>query len=145
MVSEIGDRDDVSSCDLASDRQYGPTTRNHQTENTKEWQRAQRNLLELRNLVHAQGAVFGLAVFPVLVELGPDYPFQDVVDSVLEFASANDIPVHDLLPAFLGRKGPDLWVSPMDQHPNTEGHAIAAESLLPFARALLERSRGDGV
>jgi lysophospholipase L1-like esterase len=113
-------------------------------EETKEWERAQRNLLELRNLVHAEGAIFGLAVFPVLVELGPDYPFQGVVDSVLGFARDGDIPAHDLLPAFLGRKGPDLWVSPVDQHPNAEGHAIAAESLLPFARALLEKSRGDG-
>lgn len=107
---------------------------------TAEWQRAQQNLLELRRMVEDNGAVFGLAVFPVLVELDDDYPFQSVVDALLDFARRNDIPALDLLPAFRGRYGPDLWVSALDQHPNAEGHALAAEALLPFVRELLEQS-----
>ena len=109
-------------------------------EDTTEWQRAKRNLVSLRNMVQEHGAVFGLAVFPVLVELGPDYPFSGIVDELMGFARRNDIPAHDLLPAFLGLDGPSLWVSALDQHPNPRGHAIAAESLLPFVRALLEQS-----
>jgi lysophospholipase L1-like esterase len=109
-------------------------------EQTVQWGLAQRHLLVLRDLVRAQGAVFGLAVFPVLVELDEAYPFRPISDLLMEFAAAQGIPAHDLLPAFLGREAADLWVSPLDQHPNAEGHAVAAASLLPFVRALLAQA-----
>lgn len=111
-------------------------------EKTGEWQRAQANLLQLRKMVRAHGAAFGLVVFPVLVELEGDYPFQSVMDELMAFARRNEMPAHSLLPAFRGRHGPDLWVSAFDQHPNPDGHALVAESLLPFVRELLE-SAGD--
>ncbi len=106
---------------------------------TAEWQRAQRHLLRLRDLASERGAVFGLVVFPVLVDLrADDYPFQRICDEVTRFAIEHDIPVLDLLPAFRGQVSPDLWVSPVDQHPNSEGHRIAAEALLPFVSRLLD-------
>jgi lysophospholipase L1-like esterase len=111
-------------------------------DDTEEWQNAQQNLLELRRLVEDHGAVFGLAVFPVLVELDGDYPFQRVVDALMDFARRNDIPALDMLPAFRGLNGPDLWVSSLDQHPNADGHRVAAQALLPFVRELLEQSAG---
>ncbi len=110
-------------------------------ERTGEWRRAQRNLLDLRDMVEQHGAVFGLAVFPVLVELDESYPFQSVTDLLLDFARENDIPAHDLLPAFRGRDAPELWVSAVDQHPNAKGHRIAADSLQPFVEELLSRPR----
>lgn len=109
-------------------------------EQTVQWDLAQRHLLMLRDMARAQGAVFGLAVFPMLVELDEGYPFRAVSDLLMEFAAARGIPAHDLLPAFLGREAADLWVSPLDQHPNEAGHAVAADSLLPFVRALLEQA-----
>jgi lysophospholipase L1-like esterase len=109
-------------------------------EQTAQWHLAQRHLLVLRDRAQAQGAVFGLAVFPVLVELDEGYPFRAISDLLMEFAAAHGIPAHDLLPAFLGREAADLWVSPLDQHPNEAGHAVAADSLLPFVRALLEQA-----
>jgi hypothetical protein len=42
-----------------------------------------------------------------------------------------------MLPDFQGQRGPELWVSTYDQHPNAQGHAIAARALLPFVRELL--------
>lgn len=110
-------------------------------ERTGEWRRAQRNLLELRDMVEAHGAVFGLAIFPVLVELDERYPFQDVTDVLMAFARENDIPALDLLPAFRGFDAPDLWVSAVDQHPNAEGHELAADALEPFVLELLSRPR----
>jgi len=104
----------------------------------REWRKARRNLIALRDLAEARGASFGLAIFPVLVELDEDYPFQAVTDVITEFANENDIPVHDLLPGFRGHAGPDLWVSSFDQHPNAEGHALAARALEPFVRQLLD-------
>ena len=46
------------------------------------------------------------------------------------------MPTFNLLPAFMGMDGTQLWVSPFDQHPNERGHAVAAEAMLPFIRDL---------
>jgi lysophospholipase L1-like esterase len=110
-------------------------------EQTAEWSRAQHNLRALRDRARASGAVFGLAVFPVLIDLDESHPFAGIQELLVRFARENDIPVHDLLPAFLGRSAPDLWVSPLDQHPNEEAHALAAASLLPFVQELLAAAR----
>lgn len=112
-------------------------------EQTRTWGRAQANLLKLRDMARERGLPIGLAVFPILVELetDADYPFQAVVDLLLDFGREHGFPTHDLLPAFRGQDAPELWVSSLDQHPNARGHAIAARSLLPFARELLETAR----
>jgi lysophospholipase L1-like esterase len=106
-------------------------------EETRPWQRAQKRLLDLRDQARARGIPIGFAVFPLLVELNEDYPFRAVEDEILAFGRESGMPTHDLLPAFLGRDAPALWVSREDQHPNAAGHAIAARSLLPFAVELL--------
>ncbi|MDJ0849561.1 MAG: GDSL-type esterase/lipase family protein [Myxococcota bacterium] len=121
--------------DALTEAYLGPPQR------TVEWRRAQRNLVELRDMVETHGAVFALAVFPVLVELDDAYPFQAVTDLVMAFARENGIPVHDLLEAFRGHDAPDLWVSAVDQHPNARGHQIAADSLEPFVEELLSLRR----
>ena len=59
------------------------------------------------------------------------------VDLLVGFGREHGFATHDLLPAFLGREAAELWVSPLDQHPNAAGHALAAESLLPFVTELL--------
>ncbi|MBM4311484.1 MAG: hypothetical protein FJ119_11145, partial [Deltaproteobacteria bacterium] len=110
------------------------------TKQTAEWQRAQRNLLLIRQYAESRSAAMGLIIFPVLVELNESYPFKRVCNTIADFARENDIPVHSLLPAFLGMNGSDLWVSAYDQHPNEKAHRIAAESMLPFVRALLKQA-----
>jgi lysophospholipase L1-like esterase len=104
---------------------------------TAEWRRAQRNRLRLRGAARARGTQVGLVVFPILVELSERDPFRPQVELVVDFGRANDLATRDLLPALLGCDAADLWVSPLDQHPNAAGHALAAESLAPFARELL--------
>jgi len=103
-----------------------------------EWRAAQANLRELRELALARGATFGLVVFPILVELNSNYPFRSVCELLVAFGERNAMPTLDLLPAFLGHDAPELWVAPMNQHPNTAGHAIAARAMLPFVRGLVE-------
>lgn len=110
-------------------------------EETEPWRQAQENLLQLRDSARARGASVGIAVFPVLVELHEDHPFRVISEVVVRFAEENDIRVLDLLPFFLGRNGPDLWVSRWDQHPNEAGHAIAADALLPFVEELVREGR----
>jgi len=112
---------------------------------TKEWRAAQKNLLELRDLARASGARVAFAIFPVLVELDDDYPFRAICDLLEQFARENDLPVLNLLPAFMGQRSDELWVSTFDQHPNAEGHRIAAEALFPFVAELVQNGVPPGV
>ena len=99
---------------------------------TQEWHNAKGNILEIKEAAEAMGAKVLLVVFPILVELDEHYPFAAVCDQVVDFGRHHGIPTLDLRPAFMGRNGPDLWVSSFDQHPNAEGHAIAARSIADF-------------
>lgn len=110
-------------------------------QDTEEWRFAQENLREIRDRVRATGAEVGFVVFPILVELNDRYPFLGIVELLEEYATANHMPVLNLLPAYMGKSGPALWVSSYDQHPNAAGHAIAAAEITPFAAELLGASR----
>ncbi len=110
---------------------FGDTTQ------TEEWQNAQRNILKIKKLGDEMNAKVALVVFPILVELNRNYPFKDIDRAVSEFGIRHHIPVHSLLPAFMGKNGAQLWVSHYDQHPNAQAHLIAADSILPFLRELL--------
>jgi hypothetical protein len=79
----------------------------------------------------------GLVVFPVLADLKAPYPFQPSIDALTNYGKELELPTLSLLPAFMGKNGPDLWVSPYNQHPNAMGHQIAADAILPFVRKLL--------
>jgi hypothetical protein len=48
-----------------------------------------------------------------------------------------------LLPAFRGRRAADLWVSEINKHPSAEGHALAADALLPFVLVLMRDSHAS--
>lgn len=106
-------------------------------EQTQEWETAKNNMLRIKEICEQKRAVLGLVVFPVLVELNRNYPFQKPVDLIVQFGLASGISTHNLLPAFRGKNGPDLWVSSFDQHPNAGAHQITADSILPFLRQLL--------
>lgn len=105
---------------------------------TRIWKRTQRNLLSIKSLAQKNSAVVGFVIFPILVELNENYFFRDICNLLEEFSLSNGFPLHNLLPSFLGYYGPDLWVSPYNQHPNEKGHHIAAESMLPFIKKLLK-------
>ena len=111
---------------------------------TREWQRAQKNLLAIRDDTQKRGARFVLVIFPVLFELGDDYPLQAVVDEIERFGVSNHIPTLSLLPAFRGEDASALWVSPLDQHPNARGHAIAAEAITEFLAERLPEPEDAG-
>ena len=107
-------------------------------EDRAEWLDAQRNLAAIVTAARARGVRIGLVVFPVLIDLDPAiYPFADVCDAVSAYAILQGVPTMSLLPAFLGKQDRALWVSDVDQHPNADAHAIAADALVPFVRALL--------
>lgn len=108
-------------------------------DDTAEWQRAQDNLRAIRVQAQGQGAQVGLVVYPVLTELdAPEYPFQAIVDHLVDWGHAEGMPTTSLLPVFRGHSAPELWVSPFDQHPNPSGHELAAQGVAPLVQTLLE-------
>lgn len=104
---------------------------------TEEWEIAKENIRKIKTIGDQLNSTVSLVVFPILVELNDNYPFQKINNLVVDFALQSNLQTHNLLPAFKGKNGPDLWVSPFDQHPNTLGHEIAANSILPFLRQLV--------
>ncbi len=111
------------------------------TDKTEEWERAKVNIRKIKAVSESHGAVIGMVIFPVLVELNESYPFQGIVNHLVKFGKEGQIPTHNLLPSFLGMHAPDLWVSSLDQHPNALGHDIAATSILPFLNQFLENQK----
>jgi len=88
-------------------------------------------------LAHTHGFTLGVAIFPELIDLGDDYPFEAIHRFVAGECREIGLPVLDLLPAFRGRHDRKLWVHPTDHHPNRRAHRIAAEAMLPFVRERL--------
>ncbi len=107
-------------------------------EQTQEWEIAKANILRIKATSEEIDARVGLVVFPVLAELNDNYPFKEIFEVIIGFSTENGIPTHSLLPAFMGRNEPELWVSSFDQHPSMLAHEIAANSILPFLRQLLK-------
>lgn len=104
---------------------------------TEEWKNAKGGILKIKNIAKEIHAKVGLIIFPILVELNLNYPFKDICECIQKFGAECSIPTHSLLSAFMGKSGPDLWVSSYDQHPNEQAHLIAANSILPFLIELL--------
>lgn len=105
------------------------------------WERAQLGLKRIAAYARKRDIPFGLAVFPILIELDDDHPFAAAEAEVAGFGTRNGWPVLDLLPSFKGHPAHELWVSPYNQHPNEKGHALAAGALEPFAAGLLRERR----
>jgi len=103
-------------------------------ENAPGWQRARAALTQARDQARAEGFTLVVMLFPVLWDLSGPSPFVDLHAKVAGFAESLGLPLLDLLPAFPGHDGPELWAHPMDQHPSPEGHAIAGEALFAFLR-----------
>ncbi len=121
-------------------RKYSTTIRASYLGNPKqtiEWEKAKINIIKIQDIAKEIHVKVGLVVFPILVELNRNYPFKDVCDCIIKFGAEHHIPNLSLLPAFMGKNGPDLWVSPYNQHPNEQAHLIAASAIQPFLKDLL--------
>ena len=81
------------------------------------------------------GTRYAVVLFPFMYHLDESYPFRELHEMVRTASAEANIRFHDLLPAFEGHPYADLWVHPSDQHPNDEGHRIAAEAIAQFVLA----------
>jgi len=79
-----------------------------------------------------------VAIVPQLSNLDAGYPFKSIHDRVAAMCRAQGMRVVDLLPAFMGKDGPRLWIHPRDRHPNAEGHRIIADALFEPVAAMVK-------
>lgn len=100
------------------------------------WRRSLQGLSQGKELAESTGSDFLVCIFPFLFDLTRTYPLAPVHERVRTYCERSGIEVLDLFPAFEGRRDIDLWVHPSDQHPNAEGHRIAAEAI---GQAILSR------
>jgi hypothetical protein len=102
------------------------------------WERTQGYLREMDRRLRARGGRLVVVLWPLLVGLERGYPFEDVHHTLNGFFAGAGIRSHDLLAVLRGRRSADLWVYPVDMHPNEEANRIAAESIAPVIRAVVD-------
>ena len=102
------------------------------------WQRTQEYLREMARRLNRRGARLLVAPWPLFVGMEGGYPFRPVHETIYRFCLVEGIPHYDLLSTFAGRPSADLWVHPVDMHPNEIAHRLAAEALVPEVLKLAE-------
>jgi lysophospholipase L1-like esterase len=103
------------------------------------WKRTQEYVREMDRRLKQRHARLLVAQWPLLVGLDGRYPFEAAHENVRRFCLVSGIPYVDLLPALRGRRSADLWVHPVDRHPNEVAQRLAAEALAPeVAKLALE-------
>jgi lysophospholipase L1-like esterase len=108
------------------------------------WARTRQHLREMDLTLASRWARLLVVSWPLLVQLDAGYPFEPVHAAVARFCAEAGIAHHDLLGALRGRPSEDLWVHPVDRHPNEVANALAAASLAPVVRDLLGSPRDAG-
>ena len=83
----------------------------------------------------ARGIPCYVVIFPILYELGDQYPFREI-HALVERVTLNRGGIAlDLLPVLRTRQAEEFWVHPTDQHPNEVAQMKAAEALTAKLRS----------
>jgi lysophospholipase L1-like esterase len=99
-------------------------------------ERTEDYLEQMQRRLEALGARLVVAPWPLFVGLERGYPFEPVHHTIRRFCLAAGILHHELLEAYAGRRTEELWVHPVDHHPNETAHRLAAGSLAPVVLKL---------
>ena len=99
---------------------------------------------QLAHLNRQQGIPTVLAIFPWLADLDQaSYPFHEAHKAIRQAGEQQGFEVLDLFEVFAGHTAKELWVHPIDQHPNEVGHGIAANAMYAWLVDVMERSGDD--
>lgn len=94
------------------------------------------NLLQLAQLMQKLAELpdckVALVLYPLMEGLDAGYPLAPVHEYVAKTAARAGLPVLDLAPAFANRPTDQLWVHPVDHHPNGRAHEIAAKAIVDW-------------
>lgn len=85
-------------------------------------------IVALARAAEERGARLRVVLLPILVDL-EDEGFRPVYHELSRRLAAEGIPVLDVTDSVRGRLESDLWVLPIDQHPNEIASALFAERL----------------
>ncbi len=98
------------------------------------WLAMQEAMLRAKDRVEGVGGRLVVALHPVLIDLDGDHPFEPIHEEIGRFCRASGLPFIDLLPPLRGRRDRDLWVHPVDHHPNEVTHEITGRAIAGFLR-----------
>jgi hypothetical protein len=93
------------------------------------WHACQKALIDIHQISRTHRIPLLVVLFPALINLETDYPFEALHRKIKKFLVAKNIAVMDLLPVYSGRKSISLWADRHNRHPNRQGHAIAADAI----------------
>ncbi|MHC5110325.1 MAG: SGNH/GDSL hydrolase family protein [Planctomycetota bacterium] len=94
----------------------------------KSWKLFDQQVADLKAEVEAGGTMYCMALFPCLLDLD-DYWLTESHERMAKLAAGHDAPFLDLLDVFEGRNAVELRVNLGNEHPNAEGHLIAAKRI----------------
>jgi hypothetical protein len=97
-----------------------------------QWARCKKALANLKRLSLEHRFEVGVAIFPLLLDLGEGHPLRDVYQEVAQTCEELGIPSVDLFEVFRGQDAESLWVAPRDSHPNARANALVTPALMRF-------------
>ncbi len=109
--------------------------------NREGWEATLAHIEAMDRAMRERGGRLVVALWPLMVELDGEYPFDATHAAIGEALEARSIAFVDALPAFRGQDERALWVHASDRHPNERAHAIFAERVEPAVRAALDGDR----
>lgn len=100
------------------------------------WEETKNRMREMNERMQERGGRLLVALWPLLVGLEDEYPFENVHRTIGEFCLTAGIPEVDLLSELRGHASDSLWVHPIDRHPNEVANRLAAGALAPVVREM---------
>jgi len=111
-------------------------------EQARSWEEFELDLRACKDQITADGALYGIVLFPWIYRL-PGHPLRDVHSRIEGIARALDVPFLDLYDALAAFPESEIRICGLDEHPNKNGHQIAAECIGRFVNErLLSRLNG---
>ncbi|MCM2257122.1 MAG: SGNH/GDSL hydrolase family protein [Vicinamibacteria bacterium] len=99
--------------------------------NADGWRETREAIARMDRETRARGGRFVVALWPLLVGLDGRYPFAEQHAAIGAYCAQAGIEFVDLLPALQGRRPADLFVHPVDMHPNEVAQALVADAIAP--------------
>jgi hypothetical protein len=106
-------------------------------ENREGWAATLDHVEAMHETMRDRGGHLVVALWPLLVELDGEYPFEATHRTIVRGLRARGVRVEDTLAAFRGQDESALWVHPSDRHPNEDAHRIFAGAVAPSLRRAL--------
>jgi lysophospholipase L1-like esterase len=106
----------------------------HGPANAQGWAATRSHLAGMGQEARRRGFRLVVALWPLLVGPREQRELEPVYEAMTAAVREAGLPLHDLRPALAGRDARDLWVHPVDMHPNEDAHRLAGESLVAFVQ-----------